>query len=272
MSFEEKYKKEMDKLSFSSDYETRLSEAMKKAKKKNHTAIISKRKLLYLLAAVIIIITLLSVSTVAEHSNHSPDTTTVQFQQSLTDFEDRWKTEKKLPYERGNEKYAFTILGITSGAFLNSCDGFSADADKEYFVTAIRGRDGTELELKSGEFPIKITPLIYGREPWETNSSTLCTDVRITEKNGVIYYLFDTSFFDSFEGRILCFACYEGETPSTEIFSMGGNGIIALNEDYGSDSDCNKFGCIIEMPKDMTDTHPEIAEEMLLNDELSKLF
>lgn len=272
MSFKEKYKKEIDSLTFSPDFEARLTEAMKNTKEKNNNAIISRRRILCLLAAVITIITLLSVTTVAEPSQHSPDATTVQFQQSLTDFEDRWKRSKKLPYESGTEKYAFTVLGITSGAFLNSCDGFTADEGREYFVTAIRGCDGMDLELKNDEFPIKITPLIYGREPWETNSVTLCKDIRITEKNGVIYYLFDTSFLARFEGRIICFACYEGDTPSPEIFSIDESGIIALNEDYGSDNVCEKFGCIIEMPKDMTDTHPEIAEQILLNDELSELY
>ena len=266
MNFKEKYKNEMDSLSFSLDYEVRLTERLKKGEKKKTAAVINKKKIFSLIAAVISAITILSVITVAEPSQHSPDATTVKFQTSVTDFEDRWKKSKKFPYESGDEESAFTVLGITSGSFLNKCDGFSADANREYFISAIRGRDGIDLTLKGGEFPIKITPLIYGREPWETNSSTLCEDVIINEKNGVIYYLFDTSFLDRFEGRIICFACYEGESPTSEFFTMEENGVITYSKNYKS------FGRIIEMPLDMSDTHPEIAEEILLNDELSKLY
>lgn len=266
MNFKERYKKEINSLSFSSDYESRIKERMEQAKNNKNITVISKRKLLNILVAVTAVITLFSIITVAEPSGHSPDATTVQFQSSVTNFEDRWKKSKKFPYESGDEEYAFTVLGIASGRFLNNCDGFSADIGREYFVTAIRGRDGLDLTLKNGKFRIKVTPLIYGREPWETNSSTLCEDVNITEKNGVIYYLFDASFLDCFEGRIICFACYEGESPTPEIFAMKENGIITLSKNYKG------FGCITEISQDMTGTHPEIAEEILSNDELSKLY
>ncbi len=265
MSFKEKYKNEMDSVTFSSDYEIRFTDVLKSTEDIKSVKIIRKRKTLTLIAAIISMFVILSVSTVAEPSQHSPDATTVQFQNSVTDFEDRWKKGKKLPYESGDEKYAFTLLGIASGAFLDNCDGFSADGNKDYFVTAIRGHDGTDLSLKNSEFPIKITPLIYGREPSETNSFTLCEDVRITEKSGVIYYLFDTSFLENFAGRILCFAAYEGDSPTSEIFTMKENGIIAFNENYKG------FGRIFELPRDISETYPKIAEEMLSEDILSKL-
>ncbi len=265
MSFKEKYKKEIDALSFSANYEMRLREAIKKAEKKSSFPFNGKRKILSLIAAVITAITLLSVITVAEPSSHTPDATTEQFQGSVTAFEDRWKKSKKFPYERGDEKYTFTVLGIASGSFLNNCEGFSADESKDYFVAAIRSTEGNYLSLEDGSFPIKVTPLIYGREPWETNGSTLCRDTRLKEKNGVIYYLFDTAFLEDFVGRTICFAAYEGDTPSNEIFSIDEKGIISFSEGYKS------FGKISELPADMSGTHPEAAEEMLSQDILSKL-
>lgn len=266
MSFKEKYKKEIDGLSFSPDCEKVFTEAMKKTEKKSRIRIKNKGKAFCIPAAVIAVTVLLSAGTFAEPTQYSADATVADFQDSLTDFEDRWKASKKLPYEKGDEKYAFTVLGITSGAFLNHCDGFTADEGREYFVTAIRGRDGIDLTSENGGFPIKITPLVYGREPWETNSTTLCEDVRTAEKNGVIYYLFDTSFLDRFEGRIICFACYEGAAPTAEIFTMNEAGTVSFSEKYTG------FGEIIEMPQDMSGTHPEIAEQILSKDELSKLY
>lgn len=266
MSFEEKYKKETDALVFSSECEERFLKAMKNADTQKSTVTFkSRKKIIRLLAAIIFVILILSVGSVAEPSLHSPGATTAQFQESVTDFEDRWKKGKKLPYERGDEEYAFTVLGIASGEFINSCEGFSADVSREYFVTAVRGCNGNDLTLKNGSFHIKITPLIYGREPWVTNSSTLCEDIRTTEKSGVIYYLFDTSFLENFAGRTICFAAYEGSIPSSEIFTIEESGIIGFNEHYKS------FGSIIEMPLDLFDTHPETAEKMLLNDELADL-
>lgn len=273
MNFKERYKEEIEAISFSPDFEERLYKRIKNEDIKNKITSISKKKIITLFAAVITIIALLSAGTVAEPSKHTPDATTVQYQRSNSLWEDRWKKGRQFPHSKGNsETYDFTVLGITSGDFLNNCEGFSADEGREYFVTAVRAHEYVKLTLKNGEFHIKITPLIYGREPWETNSSTVCEDVRIIEKNGVIYYLFDTSFLDRFEGRTLCFACYDGEKPTSDIFNMDENGIITLNEKYSTIDASKKFGAIIELPRDMTDTHPEIAEEWLLNDTLSKLY
>lgn len=265
MSFKERYKNEIDGLSFSDDYEMRIREAIKKAERKNSFSFNGKRKLLFLAAAVITVSTLLSVITVAEPSSHTPDATTEQFQISVTDFEDRWKKSKRFPYESGDEQYAFTVLGITSGDFLNNCEGFSADEGKDYFVAAIRSTESRQLSLEDGSFTLKVTPLIYGREPWETNSTTLCSDTRLTEKKGVIYYLFDTAFLEGFAGRTVCLAAYEGDTPSNKIFSLNEKGIISFSEDYKG------FGKIFELPSDMSGTHPEAAEEMLSEDVLSSL-
>lgn len=263
MSFKEKYKKEADALRFSSDCNERFAEAMKNASEGNRSVpVTKKKKAALLLAAVITIMLVLSVGTVAEPSQHSPDATTVQYQSSVTDYEDRWKGSKKFPYEKGDENYTLTVLGIASGEFLNSCDGFSADEGREYFVTAVRGRDGTRL---SPDTAVKIIPLIYGRDPSETDGTALCKDVRITEKNGVIYYLFDTSFLEGFEGRTVCFAAFEGDNSADEVFTMDEKGVISFSQGYRGS------GYIIELPRDLSDTHPERAEEMLLSDELSGL-
>lgn len=272
MYFEEKYKKEIDSLSFSYDSEIRFIEAMRKAEKNSKVSVVSKRKICITLVAVITAMIILSVSTTAEPTQYTPEVTSVRYQRSNSLWEDRWKPSRQFPHTTGSLEYSVTVLGITSGEFINSCGGFSADEDREYFVTAVRGCDGVDLALENGQHPIKITPLIYGSEPWVVNSSTLCEDVIVAEKNGVIYYFFDTSFLERYEGRTLCFAFYEGDTPSSEIFVMKENGIITLNEDYGIGEDCDKFGCIIEIPRDMSDTHPEIAEEWLLSDVLSKLY
>ena len=272
MSFKERYKKETDSLPFSSDCEIRFIEAMKKAEKDSRVTVISKRKIFFTLVAVITVMVILSVSTTAEPTQYTPEVTAVQYQRSNSLWEDRWKPSRQFPHTTGSPEYSVTVLGITSGEFINSCGGFSADEGREYFVTAVRAHEYVKLTLENGEFPIKITPLIYGSEPWVINSSTLCEDAIVTEKNGVIYYFFDTSFLERYEGRTYCFAFYEGDTPSAEIFTMKENGIITLNEDYGIGEECSKFGCIIEIPRDMSDTHPEIAEEWLMNDVLSKLY
>jgi len=271
MKFEEKYKNEIDSLSFSSDCEERFIEAVSKAEKNTNYSFISKRKTFIALVAIVTAMIILSVSTTAEPTSYTPDATTVQYQMSNSNFEDRWKPSRKFPKTKGNEEYLFTVLGIASGEFINNCDGFSADVTKDYFVTAVSGHNGADLRLENGQFPIKITPLIYGSEPWVTNSSTLCKDTIVAEKNGVIYYFFDTSFLERYEGRTVCFASYEGDTPSSEIFVMDENGVISLKQGYGFLNDCEKFGCITELPRDISDTHPEIAEEWLLKDVLSEL-
>ncbi|MBR5437752.1 MAG: hypothetical protein IKV21_02425, partial [Clostridia bacterium] len=161
------------------------------------------------------------------------------------------------------EDISVTISGIASGKFLNECDGFSADEAKDYFVVALYDMEGY-LTLEN-DLGIKISPFIFGREPWEVNSTTLCSDIRVAAKNGVIYYLFDTGFLERFIGKTIYFAAYEGDSPTEEIFTVKTNGEIAFNESFKG------FHAIHYLPLDLSDTHPEIAEEMLLNDDLAKL-
>ena len=269
MNFKEKYKNEMDALPFSSDYEIRLTDALKNTAPLKKTAFIRpKKKIIRLLAAIISIIVILSVSTVAEPSMSPPEELDEVFQKSTSGWENRWKRRRTFPMTFSCEDVAYedispTILGIASGKFLNEYEGFSADEAKDYFVVALYDREGY-LTLEN-DLGIKISPFIFGREPWEVNSSTLCTDMRVTAKNGVIYYLFDTGFLERFKGKTIYFAAYEGDSPTEEIFTVKKNGEIAFNESFKG------FHAIHYLPLDLTDTHPEIAEEMLLKDDLAKL-
>lgn len=264
MKFKEKYIKEMNQVQFSQSFESFLVDKLKgTAERKELSLIIKRRKIIRVLIAVISAILLLSVSTFAVTSLRSPERVTENAQKaSNTIFENRWKKSKKFPYEYGNEKYTATVLGIASGTFLNSCEGFTAEEDSSYIVTAIRSSEG--LTLKDGS-PLIITPLIHAREPWEINRDTLGTDVKEFEKNGVLYYLFDTAFLDAFAGRTVYIAVFEGTSPSPDVFKMKEDGTITLNENYKG------FGKIWELPSDMSQVNPEKAEEMLSEDVLSQL-
>ena len=224
MSFEEKYKKEMDSVAFSADYEIRLNDTLKSTEAPKKTAFIRpKKKIVRLLAALVSVILILSVSTVAEPSISPPEKLDEVFQKSTSGWENRWKRRRTFPMtfsckDVAYEDISLTILGIASGEFLNECEGFSADEAKDYFVVALYEHEGY-LTIEN-DYNIKVSPFIFGREPWEVNSTTLCTDIRVAAKNGVLYYLFDTSFLERFKGKTIYFAAYEGDTPTEKIFTM----------------------------------------------------
>lgn len=266
MNFSEKYKKEIDSVQFSGSFETFLIDEMKGASKINiSTNTVKRNKAVRVLLAVISAIVILSVSAFALTSLRSPVSPDKSSEKaSNTIFENRWKKSKKFPYESGNEEYMVTLLGIASGSFLNSCDGFSGEENKSYIVVAIRNEGVSSLNLKDGT-PLQISPFIYGREPWETNYKTLCPEVKEFEKNGVLYYLFDTSFLDAFAGRTVYISAYEKAYPISEIFTMKEDGAIAFSESYDG------LGALWELPADISQANPQKAEEMLEEDTLGKL-
>lgn len=254
MNFREKYTKEIDTLQFSHNFETVLLDELKRAAERKEDPIMKKRKTLKVLVAVISAILLLSVSAFAISSLLSAQDVADELGESQ--LVNKWQKSEKFPYVYGDENYTVSVLGIATDKEINSDYGVTVEESRSYIVVSIQRNDGLALSLEEGS-PIQLTPLISGCEPWKINLWTLGSNAQGLEKDGVLYYLFDTADLEIFADRTVYIAAYEGFVPSMEIFEINEDGTIIFNENYTG------FKALFELPLDAAKADPEKAEEII---------
>lgn len=254
MKFEEKYKNEIDSLSFSSDCENRLVNALKKAEEgKDVILVVKNRKTLRLLAAVISAVLLLSLTAYAAVTLLS--TREVADELQMGELNDKWKQTEKFPLASGNEEYTVSVLGYAPDTELNIIDGEATEENRTYLVVSIAKTDGTPLSQAEG-MPFQISPLVEGYEPWKVNLWTFGSGANGLEKNGVLYYLFETADLEIFSDKTVYIAAYEGFLPDGAL-TMKEDGTIAYRDGYTG------FKAIFELPLDESKADPEAVKELL---------
>lgn len=254
MNFKEKYTKEIDTLQFSHNFEAVLLDELQKAAERKEDPIMKKRKTVKVLVAVISAILLLSVSAFAITAILSAQEVADELGESQ--LVDKWQKSEKFPYVSCDENYTVSVLGIATDKEINSDYGVTVEESRSYIVVSIQRNDGLALSLKEGS-PIQLTPLISGYEPWKINLWTLGSNAQGLEKDGVLYYLFDTADLEVFADRTVYIAAYEGFIPSEDTLIMNGDGTIAFNENYTG------FKALFELPLDESKAEPEKAEEII---------
>ncbi len=254
MNFKEKYKEEINSISFSSDYEARLVDALKKAEEgKDVILVMKKRKTLRLLAAVISAILLLSLTAYAAVTLLTPREVADELQ--MGELNDKWKQTEKFPLASGNEEYTVSVLGYAPDTQLNIIDGEATEENRTYLVVSIARTDGTPLKAIDG-MPLQISPFVKGYEPWKVNLWMLGSGANGLEKDGVLYYLFETADLEIFADKTVYIAAYEGFLPS-EVFTMEEDGTITYKDDYAG------FKAIFELPLDESKADPQAVAELL---------
>ncbi len=254
MNFEEKYKKETDALSFSSDCEIRLAEAMKKAEKgKDVITVMKKRKTVRLLAAVVAAVLLLSLTAYAAVTLLSPQEVADEI--GMSELSDKWKNSEKFPLASGNEEYTVSVLGYAPDTELNVINGEAAEENRTYLVVSVAGTDGTPLNQSDG-MPVQISPLVEGYEPFKVNLWMFGSGANGLEKDGVLYYLFETADLEIFADKTVYIAAYEGFTPM-DALTMKEDGTIAYLDEYEG------FKAIFELPLDESKADPEAVKKLL---------
>ncbi len=255
MNFKEKYKEEIDSVSFSSDCEIRLFNALKKAEEgKDVILVMKKRKTLRLLAAVISAILLLSLTAYAAVTLLSPREVAEELQ--MGELNDKWKQAEKFPFASGNEEYTVSVLGYAPDTQMNIIDGEATEENRTYLVVSIAKTDGTQLNPTEG-MPLQISPLVEGYEPWKVNLWTFGSGASGLEKDGVLYYLFETADLEIFADKTVYIAAYEGFLPDGAL-TMKEDGAIAYRDEYTG------FRAIFELPLDESKADPEAVKELLL--------
>ncbi|MBQ9913123.1 MAG: hypothetical protein IJO73_02735 [Clostridia bacterium] len=254
MSFKEKYKKEIDGLSFSSDFEIVLAERIKKADEgKEVITVMKKRKTLRLLVAVISAVLLLSLTAYAAITLLAPQDVADALE--MSDLDDKWKQTEKFPLTSGNEEYTVSVLGYAPDTEMNEINGDPSEEKRTYLVVSVARTDGTPLSSADG-IPLQISPFVEGYEPFKVNLWLLGSGANGLEKDGILYYLFETADLEIFADRTVYIAAYEGFIPM-DALTMKEDGTIVYLDDY------NGFKAIFELPLDKSKADPEAVKELL---------
>lgn len=254
MNFKERYKEEINSIAFSSDYESRLVDALKKAEEgKDVILVMKKRKTLRLLVAVISAILILSLTAYAAVSLLSPREVAEELE--MGELNDKWKQTEKFPLVSGNEEYTVSVLGYAPDTLLNVIDGEANEENRTYLVVSIAKTDGTPLNAVNG-MPLQISPLVEGYEPFKVNLWMFGSGANGLEKDGILYYLFETADLEIFADRTVYIAAYEGFTPM-DALTMKEDGTITYLDVYEG------FKAIFELPLDKSNADPEEVEKLL---------
>ena len=253
----EAYKKAVDALPFSPDFQERTEAMLRRHSQKSEKETL-KMKLLKRPAAIVAAAALLMISASAVVLRLSAAQVADRMgQHTLAQaFEDGSAITLNETVESGD--YAITLMGLTSGANL---DEWSSDVDaaRTYAVVALNRLDGTPLERETFDFTgHTVTPLVSGYAPWAVNNWTLHSSATGTAVDGTFYFLLNTSDLSVFADRTVYLAFYEdGFAPSAETFVMAEDGSIAFAGDYRG------AHALFTLPLDPALADPAAAEAMV---------
>lgn len=230
----EDYRKAFDELSFSADFQERTADLLRtrarELEKERTEMTFNKTKRIAVLIAACVALLAVSVSAavmwltpaqVAEEHNQPLLAEAFQGPDAIAINE---------TVESGD--FSITLLGLVSGRNL---DVLNEDLEKDhtYSVLALRRLDGKPLDNETFDcFQYTMTPLVAGTSPAAVNNWTLDALLGSFPRDGVWYYLLDTTSIEMFADRTVYMAFYEGFAPSNDIFTVADDGTIAFAEDF----------------------------------------
>lgn len=235
----ENYKKSMDSISFSSDFQERTKQLLHESCKGKENSMKINRSMRTIMATAACI-TVLAVSVMAAVYCLTPS----QVARELFDepgVADAFETNKGVSVQTAHiGDYEVAFEGVVSGKALServpTINGEVRD-ERSYAVFAVSGGNIAELNETNDAtlttLGLSLTPLIKGHAPWELNAWTLGGGYSSTGQGDTAYFLFDTDTLEQFspeEVYYAAFACEGLGVPSTAEFSMADNGTITLNE------------------------------------------
>ena len=245
----EDYRKAMDSLSFSEDFQVRtkalLLERTREAEKERTIMQIGRNK--RMVAAMAAALAALTVSVSAAVLYLSPAEVAGRLEQPALETAFQSADAVSIGESKQFGDYTVTLEGLVSGEKLaDRADGISSD--RTYTVFAIENTDGSPLT----ELPdLAYTPLVGGYHVSAVNAWTLNGGYTAFGESGVYYYLFDTESVEMFADHPVYFAIYEGGAPSIDTFSMREDGTIEMRADVK--------GALFTLPLDTGKADPEAA-------------
>lgn len=253
MTFKDKYKEELQSISFAENFERSTVELMEAAQRKDDLMSHNKRPLkvavLVIVAMIVLslgayaVISLLSASQVAEGVGDKE--LAVLFEES--GFE---------PVTVKGEIYSVTFMGNAPGEKFYSYDenGPMVSENRNYAVWAVYRNDGEALDLMMGS-PIQVIPVIDGYRHDILFSAGMSASGY--SKDGVLYYLFEYTDLEILAHEHVKLMAFEGMFPTINIITANDKGEIVYAEGY------NGFKAVFELDLDESKSDPEAAAELL---------
>lgn len=228
---QERYRKAVDGLSFSPDFQDRTIALLRQQAQKPEKEPLHMKRHIRKIAVVAAVAAALTISAYAAVLWLSPS--------QVADYAGAPRLAAAFAREDAqnlNETvqagdYAVTLAGLVSGKGLTDWEE-EMDLSHTYVVLSIRRTDGTPLDNSFDLTSHPLTPLVGGYTPWSVNNWTLGCGITGFAQDGIYYYLLDVKNLEMFADHTIYLAFYEGGAPSRDIFTMAEDGTISFAEDY----------------------------------------
>lgn len=263
---QEKYRKAIDSLPFSADFEARtiglLRQRTQCAAGKGAKMIErpNRKKIFWRMVAAAALIAAVSASGYAAARLLKPSEVARYFHaQSVSDLfesQDDITINETLPLG----DYTATLFGMVTGES-NSLGwgtaGLALNPQHTYIALAVQRNDGAPVDIFEFSSEYVVTPLVSGYEPswtWDQRGHIDYDNIPVSGfilqdqrqdivVDGVLYCLYDAKNLELFADHTVYFAVYYGAGekedntvdlyfPSTRVFSMAEDGSLAFREDF----------------------------------------
>ena len=249
MSFEEKYRQQMNEVSFNKNFEKETVELLKSAAERKEKRVMKKP--VKILVAAVLAVAVLSVTAFAISELLSArDVAEKLGENYVAESFDRQDFTPETVTDKG---YTVSFLGVVKGGRF---EAENIKADCSYFVVSVASADGSALSLVDGN-PLGMSVIIEGYPAWKINTWSLNTNATGTEENGVLYYLYECENLEIFADKNVYLAVYEGFVPGLDIINMKENGEFEFVKTYSG------FKAMFKLPLDPSKADPEAANELL---------
>lgn len=252
----DKYKAQIDSISFREGFEDDIIRIMRRAAETKEEKVMSKKKTIRIAVIAAIVIAMFTTTVFAlplllspkEVANRAGEYSVAQAFESA----DAIAVNKSITADG----YCITLHGMVAGKKLVSINEELREEDRSYVVISVARTDGTPITNDDELF--QISPLVSGYETWIVNAWSLGTSATGIYDNGVVYYLFDYASLEIFADRTVYIAVYEGHlAPSPEIFSNNADGSISYRDDYKG------IRGMFTLPLDPEKADPDAAAKLL---------
>lgn len=260
-----KYRQQLDRVTFSADFEQRTAQLMARTAEEKEPASMKTKKSLKIIIAAAAAVALLTTTVFAISALLSPEEVAEQVGQN--GIAEAFRSEDAVLLNETAEAgdYIITLLGMTSGKGLDFINDMPVETNRSYVVVAVERKDGVPIDpaedllAPSKENSITFSPLVEGWAPHHVNAWSLSCGGHGTTVDGIRYYLFDFECLEMFADRTVWLAIYEGFAPGTDIFTMAEDGTIFYADGYEG------VRAMFTLPLDPAKADPEAAKQLLID-------
>lgn len=252
MNVKEMYKKEINSVCFSKNFDSVTSLRLIEESRRKGTDTLNKNKVMKTIVLVAALVALLSTSVYAV--TYLLSAREVAEKAGYSELAERFNEDNFDIVTITDKGYSVSFHGIVNSETLVYFDEKAEYEDRTYAVYSIAKEDGTPLSLVDG-MPLSFTPVIEGLRT--DIAFALTESASGTEKDGILYYIFDYQNLEIFADKNVSVAVYEGFFPNNGIFTMDDEGKTDYNESYSG------FKGMFELPLDKSKANPEEAEMLL---------